>query len=136
MKMKLSAQKCVPCEGGVTPMSRKEAQRKLKEHASQLKKWRIALTKVKGKKALALQKEYRFKKSLEGAKFCSQVWKAAERQGHHPDIFLQYGKATVTWATHAIKGLSMNDFIMASTTEEVYKRFQNSEEDKEAGLAV
>lgn len=63
---------------------------------------------------------------MKGADFVHALWKEAEKQDHHPDIALSYGRVTVTWTTHSIAGLSQNDFIMAAATEETAKKFRSS----------
>jgi len=120
----LSKQKCVPCEGGEEPMQRTEAEEMLQKYP-ELEGWSIFQTQVKGKIALALKKQFKFKPAMKGADFVHALWQKAEEQGHHPDIELKYGRVNVIWTTHAIAGLSMNDFIMAAATEEVYEKFSN-----------
>ncbi|MBI4018311.1 MAG: 4a-hydroxytetrahydrobiopterin dehydratase [Candidatus Aenigmarchaeota archaeon] len=122
---KLSSQECVPCEGGMPPMQLMEAEKMLREHAQQLQGWKISHATMKGKTVLTLEKSFRFKESQKGADFVHALWEAAEKQGHHPDIMLSYGRVTVAWATHSIAGLSQNDFIMAATTEEIYGKFES-----------
>jgi len=67
-----------------------------------------------------IEKEYRFSKYLDGLEFVYQLGKTAEEQGHHPDILIKWRRIKVTLTTHAIKGLSINDFIMAAKAEEIY----------------
>jgi 4a-hydroxytetrahydrobiopterin dehydratase len=61
-----------------------------------------------------LEKEYDFEDFQQALDFVNRVAAVAEEEGHHPDIHLTYGKATVTLWTHKIKGLHENDFIMAA----------------------
>jgi 4a-hydroxytetrahydrobiopterin dehydratase len=61
-----------------------------------------------------LRAEYRFKDFLEALAFTNKVGELSEQEGHHPDLHLSYGKVVVTVWTHAINGLSENDFILAA----------------------
>src|SRR5512135_2978868 len=63
---------------------------------------------------LQLERVYKFKNFVEALAFTNRVGEAAEEEGHHPAILLEWGRATVTWWTHKIKGLHRNDFIMAA----------------------
>jgi len=69
-----------------------------------------------------IEKEYRFSRYLDGLEFAYQLGKIAEEQDHHPDILIKWRRVKVTLTTHAIKGLSTNDFIMAAKAEEIYIR--------------
>jgi len=104
--MDLSKEKCVPCEGGVAPLARGEAEAMLGE--SRLVGWSLDA----GVKHISRQFEFKdFKQALG---FVNQVGAVAEAEGHHPDIHLtDYCRVTITLSTHAIGGLSHNDFIVA-----------------------
>jgi 4a-hydroxytetrahydrobiopterin dehydratase len=67
-----------------------------------------------------LRRTFKFSNFVEALEFTNAVGEAAEAEGHHPIITLTWGKATVTWYTHKIKGLHENDFIMAAKTDERY----------------
>jgi 4a-hydroxytetrahydrobiopterin dehydratase len=64
-----------------------------------------------------LEKSYQFKDFSQALAFTNRVGQLANQEDHHPAILTEWGKVTVTWWTHRIKGLSMNDFIMAAKTE-------------------
>jgi 4a-hydroxytetrahydrobiopterin dehydratase len=99
---------CVPCEGGVEPMKKEEA----KTYLSLLKKsWKISAD----LKSISLR--FEFKNFLEAIDFVNKVAPIAEEQGHHPDIYIYYNKVDITLTTHAIKGLSVNDFLVAAKVE-------------------
>lgn len=99
---------CVPCEGNVTPMKEEEA----KTYQSLLKKpWKIS----DDLKSISLR--FEFKNFLEAMYFVNKVAPIAEEQGHHPDIYIYYNKVDITLTTHAIKGLSVNDFLIAAKVE-------------------
>lgn len=99
---------CVPCEGGVEPMGNED----IEKYLSMLKsKW------VVSSDSKSMSKDFKFKDFKEAMKFVNNVAGIAEGQGHHPDITISYNKVTIGLITHAIGGLSPNDFIMASKIE-------------------
>ena len=101
----LAEKKCVPCEGGVPPVERKEAERLLKG----LPGWKLA---AGGK---AIRKEWRAKDFMTAIDFFNRVAKIAEAEDHHPDLHLAgYRNVAIELSTHAIDGLSENDFILAA----------------------
>ena len=99
----LAGKKCVPCEGGTPPM---EAE-KIQEYLKEVEGWEVKEDKL-------IQKTFKFKTFREAIDFVNQVANLAEDEGHHPDIIIRYSRVTFELTTHAIKGLSENDFIMAS----------------------
>jgi 4a-hydroxytetrahydrobiopterin dehydratase len=68
---------------------------------------------------LHLEKSFKFKDFNQALAFSNRVAQLANAQDHHPAILTEWGKVTVTWWTHKINGLSMNDFIMAAKTEQL-----------------
>lgn len=64
-----------------------------------------------------LQREYKFKDFSQALAFTNRIGTLAEQQDHHPALLTEWGKVTVTWWTHRIKGLHLNDFIMAAKTD-------------------
>ena len=70
-----------------------------------------------------LERTYRFKNFREALAFTNRVGEIAEQEGHHPALLTEWGKVTVSWWTHAIKGLHRNDFIMAAKTDQIATRF-------------
>ena len=114
MKIDLLASKsCVPCKG-TTPMSKLEAERILQD----LPGWSL----TDG----AIEKVFRFKTYLDGLDFAYALGKVAEEQDHHPDILVKWRKIKVTLSTQVIKGLSMNDFIMAAKAEKEYRNYSSA----------
>lgn len=96
--------KCVPCEGGVAPLTSQQFQPMLAE----LSRWNVVDNK-------RLEKEFSFKNFKEGIAFIDKIATLAESEGHHPDISLYgYKKVKIMLSTHAIGGLSENDFILAA----------------------
>ena len=101
--MDLSRSKCKPCEGGTKPFNAAEA----KKYMKFAKGWHL--------KRGSITAERKFKDFKEAMSFVVKVGRIAESEGHHPDISIHgWNKVTLTLSTHAIKGLSINDFILAS----------------------
>jgi 4a-hydroxytetrahydrobiopterin dehydratase len=67
-----------------------------------------------------LEKTFQFKDFTQAIDFTNQVAQAANHENHHPAILTEWGKVTVAWWTHRIKGLHQNDFIMAAKTDQLY----------------
>lgn len=76
---------------------------------------------------LRLEKMFKFKDFDRAAAFTSRVARIAGEEDHHPAILTEWGKVTVTWWTHKIKGLHLNDFIMAAKTEQLFEQDFRSE---------
>lgn len=105
----LSSQKCVPCEGGMPALTSSE----YSEYLSQIKDWEV----LEEKK---LEKKFKFKDFAQALEFVNKVGKVAENENHHPNIYLYaWNKVKITLFTHAIGGLSKNDFIMASKIDKI-----------------
>ena len=100
----LASKKCIPCTEGTSPLGKKDQQELLSELSDG---WRI----VQGHH---LENEYRFGDFREALSFTNRVGEIAEEAGHHPDIYLSWGKARVTIWTHKIDGLSEADFVLAA----------------------
>ncbi len=107
--MALDEMKCVPCRGGIPPLTDAE----IGQYYRQLQSWSVV---EKGGIKL-LEKSFKFKDFAEALAFTNKVGKIAEKEGHHPGILTEWGRVTVTWWTHKIKGLHRNDFIMAAKTD-------------------
>lgn len=106
----LASKKCIPCEGGVTPLSGPT----LDQYMTEVSGWTLASD------SKSISKEFRFKDFVEGVVFITDVAHVAEEEGHHPDLNLHnWNKVTVTLSTHAIQGLSENDFILAAKIDGV-----------------
>ena len=71
------------------------------------------------KKIYFLEKNFRFKNFLESQKFVNKVGEISEQEGHHPDILFGWGYAKISITTHAIEGLSENDFILAAKIDRI-----------------
>lgn len=108
----LCQKKCVPCEGGVPKFSRDDALRQLE----QLPGWEMTSD------GLRIRRSWTFRDFMSAIRFFEQVAALAEAEGHHPDLHLErYRHVTVEWWTHAIGGLSENDFIGAAKVDQLPK---------------
>ncbi len=106
----LATKTCVPCRGGVPPL-KGEALAALE---SQVEGWKVV-------EEHHITKAFRFRNFRDALKFVSQVGELAEEQGHHPDIFLAWGKVEITVWTHKINGLTESDFILAAKIDRLCK---------------
>lgn len=101
----LADTKCVPCEGGVPPLSPDQAGELLKELSDG---WTLAAD------SKSLRRAYRFKDFYRTMSFVNAVAHVANVEDHHPDLEVGYDYCRVRYTTHAIGGLSRNDFICAA----------------------
>ena len=104
----LAEQRCVPCEGGVAPLSLNEAQALLKELSDA---WKIAAD------GRSIRAEWKFRNFYHAMSFVNAVAHIANAEDHHPDLEVGYGYCRMTYNTHAIGGLSQNDFICAAKVD-------------------
>jgi len=109
--MSLVKKKCVPCESGLKPFSKSEATKYLKE----VDTWAL--------KDGKLTKRLVFRDFMPLIKFLNELAKLAEKEGHHPDFCAHYNKLDIEIWTHAIGGLSENDFILAAKIDGLYEMF-------------
>ncbi len=109
----LAVKKCVPCEGGVDQYTRSQAEQQLQK----LDGWRLAHD------GQRICKDWRVKNFMAGLDFFAQVAELAEREGHHPDLHLEgYRNVRIEIWTHAVGGLSENDFILAAKIDRLSVR--------------
>ena len=105
--MDLTQKKCVPCEAGTPPLEEAKVNELLKE----ISEWQL--------KDGHLYKKFKFKNFVEAMKFVNYGAEIAEQEGHHPDFCVHYNRVEVELFTHAIKGLSENDFIVAAKIDNI-----------------
>jgi 4a-hydroxytetrahydrobiopterin dehydratase len=103
--------KCVPCRGGEPPLTSEQIDG-LKPGVPD---WQVI--EVDG--IQRLQRVFKFKNFTEALAFTNKVGALAEAEDHHPALLTEWGKVTVTWWTHKIRGLHKNDFIMAAKTDDI-----------------
>ena len=103
----LAQKNCVPCKGGVAPLTREQYGPLLK----QLGEWSV-------ERDHHLTKTYTFPDFAKGLEFVNCVGKMADAQGHHPDVYLSWGKVRLEVWTHKIDGLTESDFVFAAKADE------------------
>jgi len=104
----LARKKCKPCEGGVAPLTPEQVRPMLKG----LEGWTLD--------AAAITKTYRFKNYFETMAFVNAAAWISHREDHHPDMLVGWGEVRVSYVTHAIDGLSENDFICAAKLDALF----------------
>jgi 4a-hydroxytetrahydrobiopterin dehydratase len=106
----LTRKHCVPCEGGIPPLSAEE----VRAHLQAVPGWQVT---EDGKR---IRREWKVKNFVSGLEFFQKVGQIAEAEGHHPDLHLTgYRNVAVEIYTHAVGGLTENDFILAARIDEV-----------------
>jgi 4a-hydroxytetrahydrobiopterin dehydratase len=101
---RLAAKSCVPCRGGVPPLSASEVEPLLRQTPG----WTLA------DGGARLRRGFEFRDFVEAMRFVNRVADLAEEQGHHPDIAIHWNRVDLTLWTHKIGGLHQNDFILAA----------------------
>jgi 4a-hydroxytetrahydrobiopterin dehydratase len=107
----LAGEHCVPCRGGEPPATEAE----IRDLARQLPGWSV----VERDGIRRLERVFTFPDFAQALAFTNRVGAIAEAEGHHPALLTEWGRVTVTWWTHAIRGLHRNDFVMAAKTDAV-----------------
>jgi 4a-hydroxytetrahydrobiopterin dehydratase len=105
----LASGKCKPCEGGVAPLKEPEVRNLLK----QLDGWEQAGSRI--------AKTYTFKNYYQAMAFVNAAAWISHREDHHPDLTVGYNQCRVEYTTHAINGLSENDFICAAKLDKLFE---------------
>jgi len=100
----LTEKRCIACEGGVDPLTQDAAEKLLPE----IPGWELVAS------ATGLAREFTFKDFAASMAFVNKVAAIAESEGHHPNIHMYYDRVRLELTTHAIRGLSENDFILAA----------------------
>lgn len=126
--MDLKQKHCIPCESGDPPLSEEKEDEMLKliRQAQSLSESRRQVQHDKGSNWFLLRdqehklrRQFKFKTFKESIEFVNKVADIAESEGHHPDIYIFYNKVQLDLFTHAVGGLSENDFIMASKIDSI-----------------
>ncbi len=107
----LISKQCVPCEGGAIPLSREAAQALLKKLTTA---WALSAD------AKSIQRHYRFKNFYRTMSFVNAVAHIANSEDHHPDLEIGFNYCRINYTTHAIDGLSENDFICAAKIDLIH----------------
>ncbi|MGQ0570293.1 MAG: 4a-hydroxytetrahydrobiopterin dehydratase [Armatimonadota bacterium] len=108
----LTQLKCTACRTGEPTVTDAE----VAQMHPQVSDWQI----VERDGIERLERVFKFKDFVEAIAFTNKVGNLAETEGHHPALLTEWGRATVTWWTHKIRGLHRNDFIMAAKTDRLY----------------
>ncbi len=105
--------RCVACRKGEPTVTNAE----IIELRPQVLEWQI----IEQDNIKMLERVFKFENFSEALRFTNKIGEIAEAEGHHPSIRTDWGRVTVKWWTHKIRGLHRNDFIMASKTDQLYK---------------
>jgi 4a-hydroxytetrahydrobiopterin dehydratase len=105
----LSKKHCIPCEGGLPPLNHEQVM----HYAPQAPEWKVSADEKK------LSRSFKFKDFEEAMKFVNRVAAIAEEESHHPDMYIFYNLVRFELTTHAMKGLSENDFILAAKIDAI-----------------
>ena len=108
----LAEMKCVPCQGGEPTVTEEE----IAELKPKVPEWEI----VEQADVKRLKRTFTFKDFVQALQFVNKIGELAEQQGHHPDVYLAWGKVRLMLWTHKIKGLHENDFILAAKADGLY----------------
>lgn len=108
----LLKEKCEPCEGGIAPLTSTQAEEMLQKVLG----WELDAS------AKMITRVFEFKNFWRVMGFVNAVGWMAQGEGHHPDMEVSYNRVVVHYTTHAIGGLSANDFICAAKADEIYKQ--------------
>ena len=111
----LNQEKCEACRADAPKVSDEE----LAELIRAIPDWNIEVRDG----IMQLEKTFSFKNFQQALAFTNQVGDLAESEGHHPALLTEWGKTTVTWWSHKIKGLHRNDFIMSAKTDRLFAEF-------------
>ena len=108
----LLSKKCVPCEGGIAPFDISE----IHKYQKKVDGWDV---KSNEKGVFFLEKKFKFKNFVASQDFINKVGDVSENENHHPDISFGWGDSKIIITTHAIEGLSENDFILAAKIDQI-----------------
>jgi 4a-hydroxytetrahydrobiopterin dehydratase len=110
--MSLAEGKCIPCRKGDPALTDAE----VNELLLQIPEWEL----IEGDGSKRLQRVFKLKNYIEAVAFTNKIAMIAEKEDHHPLIVLEWGRITIQWWTHVVKGLHQNDFVMAAKTDELF----------------
>ena len=108
----LAEMKCTACRGDEPTLNDAE----IAELHPQVPEWQV----LERQGIKRLERTFRFDNFAQALAFTDRVGEQAEEEGHHPALLTEWGKVTVTWWTHKIKGLHQNDFVMAARTDGLF----------------
>ena len=111
MSEPLAEMRCVACRADAPTVTEEE----VAQLHPQVPDWEL----IQENGIKRLRREFRFDDFAEALAFTNRIGEIAESEGHHPSLLTEWGRVTVTWWTHKIKGLHRNDFVMAAKTDEL-----------------
>ncbi|MDW7746423.1 4a-hydroxytetrahydrobiopterin dehydratase [Halomonas sp.] len=109
----LSEQQCEACSWDAPHVTEAE----IEQYKAEVPEWQI----IERDGIMKLERVFKFRNFQQALDFTNRVGEIAEEAGHHPALLTEWGKVTVTWWSHEMKGLHRNDFILAARTDEVAK---------------
>jgi 4a-hydroxytetrahydrobiopterin dehydratase len=112
----LDVMRCTACRGGEPPLSRED----IEEYLPQVPEWKLE----EKNGIFRIERSFRFPDFAQALEFTNRIGTLAEKEGHHPSLLTEWGRVTVIWWTHKIKGLHRNDFIMAAKSDKAYQELQ------------
>jgi 4a-hydroxytetrahydrobiopterin dehydratase len=104
---------CIACRGGDPALTDTE----IAELLPQIGDWQV----ITQDNILRLQRIFKFKNYAQAVEFTNKIATIAEAEDHHPLMILEWGRVTIQWWTHMVKGLHKNDFIMAAKTDGLFQ---------------
>jgi len=110
----LAGRSCEACRKGAPPTTEAE----IAEYGAQIPEWDI----VDRGGIPALERVFPFGNFVAAMEFANRIAELAEEQGHHPALLTEWGRVTVTWWTHKIRDLHVNDFVMAAKTDHAFNQ--------------
>ena len=115
----LDIMRCTTFRGGEQPLSRAE----IEDYLPQVPEWNLE----KQNGFYGIKRNFRFPDFASALEFTNKIGELAEKEGHHPSVLTEWGRVTLRWRTHNIRGLHRNDFIMAAKSEKAYRDLQSVE---------
>ena len=112
MDIELSNKQCTPCQGGIPPLKKRDAE----TYLGLVPGWELQDNGTK------LKRTFHYKNFMDALDFACKVGQLCEAEGHHPDIAMGWGYCRIVFQTHKINGLHENDFIMAAKVNELATR--------------
>ena len=112
----LDIMRCTACHGGEPPLTREQ----IEDYLPQVPEWNLE----KPDGSYRISRSFRLPDFSRALEFTKRIGALAEQEGHHPSILTEWGRVTLSWWTHKIRGLHRNDFIMAAKSEKVFRELE------------
>jgi len=109
----LDVMRCTACHVGEPPLTRVQ----IEDYLPQVPEWKLE----KSNGSYRITRSFRLPDFAWALEFTNRIGTMAEKEGHHPSILTEWGRVTLSWWTHKIRGLHRNDFIMAAKSEKVFR---------------